>query len=77
MAKFFCEYCGTNSSSISSLTAASCSKNSNGKYHVPFEGSERSKYYCKYCGTNSSSISRLTAASCSKNPNGKYHIPAI
>ncbi len=77
MAKFHCLYCGTERSSISSLTSSSCSKNSNGKYHVPYEGSEKSKYTCKYCGTERSSISSLTGSSCSKNPNGKYHIPAL
>jgi len=77
MAKFHCQYCGTERSSISSLTASSCSKNPNGKYHVPYEGSEKSKFACKYCGTERSSISSLTASSCSKNPNGKYHHPAM
>jgi ribosomal protein S14 len=77
MAKVYCQYCGTERSSISSLTGSSCSKNPSGKYHVPYEGSEKSKYACKYCGTERSSISSLTGSSCSKNPNGKYHIPAM
>jgi transcription elongation factor Elf1 len=77
MAQFHCLYCGTDRSSISSLTSSSCSKNPEGKYHVPYEGSEKSKYTCKYCGTDRSSISSLTSSSCSKNPKGKYHIPAM
>ncbi|TXJ34277.1 hypothetical protein EPJ69_02685 [Brachyspira aalborgi] len=68
-------YCGVSYVSISSLTANSCSRNPIGKYHVPYEGDEKSKYECKYCGSLSSSISRLTEESCSKNPYGKYHEP--
>ena len=32
MAKFYCQCCGTDRSSVSSLTSSSCSKNPNGKY---------------------------------------------
>ena len=77
MSKVQCLYCGTERSSISNLTSSSCSKNPDGKYHVPYEGSEKSKYNCKYCGTERSSISNLTSSSCNKNPNGKYHLPAM
>ena len=73
--KVYCKYCGRSASSVSSLTSNSCSKNTEGKYHVPYEGSEKSKYECKYCGRSASSISSLTANSCSKNPSGKYHVP--
>ena len=73
--KFYCKYCGTERSSISSLTAAHCDKNPNGKYHVPYEGEEKSEYYCKFCGTERSSISSLTASHCDKNSDGKYHVP--
>ena len=73
--KVYCKYCGDERSSISSLTSFSCSKNPEGKYHVPYEGSEKSKYECKYCGDERSSISSLTNGSCSKNPSGKYHVP--
>ena len=75
--KVFCKYCGSSASSVSSLTQSSrtCQKNPEGKYHVPYEGSEKSKYTCKYCGTERSSISGLTQYSCSKNPHGKYHEP--
>ena len=73
--KFYCKYCGHERSSVSGLTGGSCSKNPEGKYHVPYEGDEKSKYACKYCGHERSSISGLTGGSCSKNPNGKYHVP--
>ena len=73
--KVYCKYCGHSSSSVKNLTGTTCSKNPEGKYHVPYEGSEKSKYECKYCGHVSSSISNLTGTSCSKNPNGKYHVP--
>lgn len=33
--KFYCKYCGSEKSSVSSLTSGSCSKNPSGKYHVP------------------------------------------
>jgi hypothetical protein len=77
MAKFYCQCCGTDRSSVSSLTSSSCSKNPNGKHHALYEGSEKSKYTCKYCGTDRSSISSLTSSSCSKNPNGKHHVQAM
>jgi hypothetical protein len=77
MPKVHCLYCGADRPSILSLTNATCSKNPNGKHHVPYEGSEKSKYNCKYCGTDRPSILSLTNASCSKNPNGKHHIPAM
>lgn len=73
--KVYCKYCGHERSSVSGLTSGSCSKNPEGKYHVPYEGGEKSKYACKYCGHERSSISGLTGGSCSKNPNGKYHVP--
>lgn len=75
--KIHCQYCGTERSSVSSLTSSTCSKNPTGKYHSPYEGSEKTKYTCKYCGTERLNISSLTSSSCSKNPNGKYHVPAL
>ena len=33
--KVYCKYCGSSASSVSSLTQHSCSKNPEGKYHVP------------------------------------------
>ena len=73
--KFYCKYCGTERSSVSSLTNGSCSKSPEGKYHVPYEGGEKSRYACKYCGDERSSISSLTSGSCYKNPHSKYHEP--
>lgn len=77
MPNYYCKCCGTKASSISSLTSGSCSMNDEGKYHVLYEGSEKSKYSCKYCGTTSHSIFSLVGGSCSKNPNGKHHGPAL
>lgn len=83
MSNFYCEYCGTSSSSVSTLTSASCYRHpdGNGKgRHKLYEGSEKSQYTCKYCGTKSTSISNLTAASCYRHPmgNGKgKHAPAL
>ena len=73
--KVYCKYCGGSASSVKSLTSNSCQKNPEGRYHVPYEGSEKSKYTCKYCGREAISIFHLTAGSCSKNPNGKKHVP--
>ena len=73
MEKYFCEYCGTQFSSVSSLTSASCSRhpNGNGKgKHILYEGSLKSQYTCKYCGQKFSSISSLTSSSCSRHPSG-------
>lgn len=80
MANIFCEYCGTESSTISSLTANSCHRNPNGGKHKLYEGSAKSKYSCKYCGTTSSTISSLTSNSCHRHPIGSgkgKHSPAL
>ncbi len=83
MANFYCEYCGTKSSSVSSLTGSSCSRHPNGAgkgKHSLYQGSEKSQYTCKYCGTHSSSLSSLTGSSCSRHPNGAgkgKHSPAL
>jgi len=71
--KVFCMYCGTERSSVSSLTSGSCSK-SPSKSHIPYEGVEKKEYTCKFCGTMRSSISSLTSGSCSKSST-KYHLP--
>lgn len=73
MSNFYCEYCGTKSSSISSLTANSCHRHPLGSgkaKHKVFEGNEKSQYSCKYWGTSSLTISGLTANSCFRHPNG-------
>lgn len=76
MANFYCKWCGTQRSSVSSLTAGSCSKNLESKRHALYEGSEKSQYTCKYCGASRSSISSLCSGSCSKSPHKKHH-PAM
>ena len=73
MANFYCEYCGTKFSSVSSLTASSCVRHPNGPNkgkHKLYEGSEKSQYSCKYCGTSASTLTSLTANSCNRHPNG-------
>jgi len=81
--KFFCKYCGTSWSSVSSLTSGMCPRHPNGPHkghHAPYEGSIKSKYSCKFCGTTHSSIQSLTSGVCSRHPNGSYkgnHEPMI
>jgi len=77
MANYYCKYCGSKHTSVSSLTASYCSKNPSGKNHALYEGSEKSQYTCKYCGSKHSTLSSLTASYCSKNPDGKNHAPAL
>ena len=83
MGNFYCEYCGSKHSSVSSLTGISCSKHplgTNKGKHSLYQGSEKSQYTCKFCGTKSSSISSLTGISCSKHPLGTNkgkHSPAL
>lgn len=83
MANFYCKYCGSKASSISSLTSSSCSRHPSGTNkgkHTLYEGSEKSQYSCKYCGSKASSISSLTSSSCSKHPDGSNkgkHEPAL
>jgi len=76
MVNYYCKWCGHKSSSVSILTANSCSKNPDGKKHELYEGSEKAQYICKCCGHKSSSLSILTANSCSKSPTTK-HQPAL
>lgn len=73
MAKFYCEYCGIDRSSVSSLTGSSCGRHplgSNKGKHKLYEGAEKKQYTCKYCGTNRTSISSLTGSSCGRHPDG-------
>lgn len=83
MANYYCEYCGTKFSNVSSLTANSCMRHPSGSNkgkHKLYEGSEKQQYTCKYCGTKHSSISSLTANSCMRHPNGSNkgkHAPAL
>ena len=74
--KFYCKYCGHERSSVSGLTSGSCSKNPEGKYHVPYEGDKKEMYSCKYCGSSYYTIKELTSELCLRNPKGKFHVPA-
>ena len=54
MANFYCEYCGSKYSSVSSLTSCSCFRHPDGPNkgkHKLYEGSEKAQYVCKYCGS--------------------------
>jgi predicted nucleic acid-binding Zn ribbon protein len=80
---YYCKYCGTKTSTISSLTASPCPRHplgiNKGK-HVLYEGAEKSQYECKYCGTKASSLSGLTASTCVRHPLGSHkgrHEPAL
>ena len=76
MANYYCKWCGTKYSSVSSLTWGSCSRNPEGKKHGLYEGTEKSQYVCKYCGLKYSTLSSLCFGSCSKSPYKKHH-PAL
>lgn len=73
MANFYCEYCGTKSSSVSSLTSGFCPRHPNGSSkgrHKLYEGAEKAKYTCEYCGRDASSISSLISGFCPRHPDG-------
>lgn len=83
MANYFCEYCGTKYSSLSSMTLNKCARHPlgiNKGSHKLYEGTEKAQYNCKYCGTKYLSISSLTINKCAKHPNGTnkgQHLPAL
>lgn len=83
MANYYCEYCGSKYSSVSSLTSCSCFRHPDGPNkgkHKLYEGSEKAQYVCKYCGSKYSSLSSLTSCSCFRHPNGRNkgkHAPAL
>lgn len=83
MANFYCEYCGTKTPSIASLTANSCPRHPGGANkgkHKLYEGGEKPQYFCKHCGTKTPNISSLTANSCPRHPDGANkgkHSPAL
>ena len=80
MAKYFCLYCGSQASTVSSLTSGYCTRHpdGNGLHQVLSEGSEKSQYTCKYCGSSYPSISSMTGGYCPRNQNGRgHHVPAL
>ena len=83
MSDFYCEYCGTKRSNVTSLTGSSCPRHPDGSNkgrHKLYEGSEKSNYTCKYCGTSRSNIASLTGSSCPRHPEGSNkgkHAPAL
>jgi DNA-directed RNA polymerase subunit RPC12/RpoP len=83
MSNYYCKYCGSKASSVSSLTSASCLRHPNGANkgkHALYEGDEKSQYTCKNCGQKFSSLTGLTGASCLRHPDGANkgkHEPAL
>lgn len=83
MANYYCEYCGSKSTSVSSLTAGFCLRHPNGANkgkHKLYEGTEKAQYVCKYCGTKNTTLFSLTAGWCLRHPNGTNkgkHSPAL
>jgi len=83
MENYYCEYCGTKSRSVSSLTSGTCRNHPDGFHkgkHKLYEGDEKSEYTCKYCGTEHRSLSSLTSGTCRNHPNGFHkgnHSPAL
>ncbi len=83
MPNYYCKYCGTKGSSVSSLTAGSCQRHPDGPCrgkHTLYEGDEKAQYTCKFCGSKAASLSSLTAGSCQRHPDGACkgkHVPAL
>lgn len=76
MANFYCKWCGSKYTNVTTLTSGSCSKNPEGKKHGLYEGSEKSQYVCKCCGSKYSNLTTLCTGSCSKSYT-KKHQPAL
>lgn len=80
---YFCKYCGSKASNISTLTNGSCSRHPNGANkgkHTLYQGTEKTQYSCQYCGTKASTISNLTIGTCVRHPLGSnkgHHEPAL
>jgi predicted nucleic acid-binding Zn ribbon protein len=83
MAKFYCEHCGNEYSSVGALTSNSCSRHPDGPgkgRHELYEGALKAKYTCKYCGNTYGSIAALTSNTCGRHPAGPgkgRHAPGI
>jgi DNA-directed RNA polymerase subunit RPC12/RpoP len=83
MANFYCEYCGSKYSSISTLTNFNCQRHPSGAgkgKHKLYEGNEKSEYNCKYCGSKYSNIGTLTNFNCQRHPSGAgkgKHAPVL
>ena len=81
--KFYCEYCGQDFLSISSLSGGLCPLHPDGSCqgrHKLYEGTEKTYYFCKYCGLKTTSIKSLTGGSCPRHPKGSCkgrHQPAL
>ncbi len=76
MANFYCKWCGSKHSTITSLTNSTCFKNPEGNKHALYEGTEKPQYACKYCGQKHTTLTSLTNSTCFKSPT-KLHQPAL
>ena len=76
MANFYCKWCGSKYTNVTTLTSGSCSKNPEGKKHGLDEGSKKSQYVCKCCRSKYSNLTTLCTGSCSKS-HTKKHQPAL
>ena len=83
MSNYYCEYCGSKSSSVSSLTGNACFRHPSGPNkgkHALYEAAEKPQYTCKNCGTKFSSLTSLTGNACFRHPDGANkgkHAPAL
>ena len=81
MQTYYCQNCGSKSSTILSLTEKSCYRHPLGSgkgKHVLYEGPEKAQYFCKHCVTISSTILSLTSFFCPYHPDGESqgrHVP--
>ena len=71
--KFYCKYCGFESSSLRGLLLNDCVLHPAGRFngkHEVYEGVKGGKYYCTYCGKESTSIRGLVLQLCPFHPDG-------
>ncbi len=68
----FCKICGTEFSSVQSMSNSICSK-SDSRRHVIYRGIVGSKYYCIWCGSKYKSLRDMSNSLCAKNPNARNH----
>lgn len=69
---FYCEYCGTELSSLEDLISNKCFNHPKGRgNHKLYEGIGKSSYICKYCGSSYKTLLTLTHNDCMKHPHGE------
>lgn len=83
MSKVYCEYCGSDYSSVQAMTGHPCSRHPDGSgkgRHKLYEGAAKPQYTCKYCGSKYSTIATMTGFMCARHPSGTNkgrHLPAL